>query len=112
MSDFGDGVLTEGQKPTRENMLSIIGGKEVPIGFMGFGTWTLFAQDYPYEERCGDNICGPRRLGKDRRYLEVDRTKIFPDAFVKEGTVNLVVMEAENCIPTIKTIAGLAYIRI
>jgi hypothetical protein len=92
----GNGNVT----PTRNLMLQYISqvskttGEMPSIGIMGFGTWTLLAQDFTSQERY--NITPGGGFGADKkieslfRALDVAGVPFYADPYCPEGTLYLV----------------------
>lgn len=86
--------------PTRNLMLQYIAqvakktGEMPSIGIMGFGTWTLLAQDFTSQERY--NVSPAGGFGADRkvealfRALDVGGVPFYADPYCPEGTLYLV----------------------
>src|ERR1700678_190796 len=92
----GNGNVT----PTRNLMLQYISqvpkttGEMPSIGIMGFGTWTLLAQDFTSQERY--NITPGNAFGADKkieslfRALDVGGVPFYADPYCPEGTLYLI----------------------
>ena len=92
----GNGNVT----PTRNLMLQYISqvskttGEMPSIGIMGFGTWTLLAQDFTSQERY--NITPGNAFGADKkaeslvRALDVAGVPFYADPYCPEGTLYLI----------------------
>jgi hypothetical protein len=86
--------------PTRNLMLQFISqvskttGEMPTIGIMGFGTWTLLAQDFTSQERY--NITPGNAFGADRkveslfRALDVAGVPFYADPYCPEGVLYLI----------------------
>ncbi len=86
--------------PTRNLMLQFISqvskttGEMPTIGIMGFGTWTLLAQDFTSQERY--NITPGNAFGADKktealfRALDVSGVPFYADPYCPEGTLYLI----------------------
>ena len=86
--------------PTRNLMLQYISqvskttGEMPSIGIMGFGTWTLLAQDFTSQERY--NITPGSAFGADKkaeslfRALDVAGVPFYADPYCPEGTLYLI----------------------
>jgi hypothetical protein len=86
--------------PTRNLMLQYISqvskttGEMPTIGIMGFGTWTLLAQDFTSQERY--NITPGSAFGADNkaqslfRALDVAGVPFYADPYCPEGTLYLI----------------------
>jgi len=86
--------------PTRNLMLQFISqvskttGEMPTIGIMGFGTWTLLAQDFTSQERY--NITPGNAFGADKkaealfRALDVAGVPFYADPYCPEGTLYLI----------------------
>lgn len=86
--------------PTRNLMLQYISqvskttGEMPTIGIMGFGTWTLLAQDFTSQERY--NITPSSAFGADNkiqslfRALDVAGVPFYADPYCPEGTLYLI----------------------
>jgi hypothetical protein len=86
--------------PTRNLMLQYISqvskttGEMPTIGIMGFGTWTLLAQDFTSQERY--NITPNSAFGADKkaeslfRALDVAGVPFYADPYCPEGTLYLI----------------------
>lgn len=86
--------------PTRNLMLQYIAqvskttGEMPSIGIMGFGTWTLLAQDFTSQERY--NITPGNAFGADNkaqslfRALDVSGVPFYADPYCPEGTLYLI----------------------
>ena len=86
--------------PTRNLMLQFISqvskttGEMPTIGIMGFGTWTLLAQDFTSQERY--NITPGNSFGADRkieslfRALDVAGVPFYADPYCPEGVLYLI----------------------
>jgi hypothetical protein len=92
----GGGAVT----PTRNLMLQYISqvskttGEMPSIGIMGFGTWTLLAQDFTSQERY--NITPGNAFGADKkvealfRALDVAGVPFYADPYCPEGVLYLI----------------------
>jgi hypothetical protein len=92
----GSGNVT----PTRNLMLQFIAqvskttGEMPTLGIMGFGTWTLLAQDFTAQERY--NITPTSAFGADKkvealfRALDVGGVPFYADPYCPEGTLYLI----------------------
>jgi hypothetical protein len=92
----GGGAVT----PTRNLMLQYIAqvskttGEMPTIGIMGFGTWTLLAQDFTSQERY--NITPGNAFGADKkaealfRALDVSGVPFYADPYCPEGVLYLI----------------------
>jgi hypothetical protein len=92
----GSGNVT----PTRNLMLQYISqvskttGEMPSLGIMGFGTWTLLAQDFTSQERY--NITPGKAFGADEkaeslfRALDVAGVPFYADPYCPEGTLYLI----------------------
>jgi hypothetical protein len=92
----GGGTVT----PTRNLMLQFISqvskttGEMPTIGIMGFGTWTLLAQDFTSQERY--NITPSSAFGADKkaeslfRALDVAGVPFYADPYCPEGVLYLI----------------------
>ena len=92
----GSGSVT----PTRNLMLQYISqvskttGEMPSLGIMGFGTWTLLAQDFTSQERYNINPAGG--FGADKkieslfRALDVGGMPFYADPYCPEGTLYLI----------------------
>ena len=92
----GGGAVT----PTRNLMLQYISqvtkttGEMPTIGIMGFGTWTLLAQDFTSQERY--NITPGNAFGADKkaealfRALDVAGVPFYADPYCPEGILYLI----------------------
>jgi hypothetical protein len=92
----GNGNVT----PTRNLMLQYISqvskttGEMPSLGIMGFGTWTLLAQDFTASERY--NITPGKAFGADEkveslfRALDVAGVPFYADPYCPEGTLYLI----------------------
>ena len=86
--------------PTRNLMLQYIAqvskttGEMPSLGIMGFGTWTLLAQDFTSQERY--NITPGDAFGADKkaealfRALDVSGVPFYADPYCPEGTLYLI----------------------
>lgn len=86
--------------PTRNLMLQYIAqvskttGEMPSLGLMGFGTWTLLAQDFTSQERY--NITPGSAFGADKtaealfRALDVSGVPFYADPYCPEGTLYLI----------------------
>ena len=86
--------------PTRNLMLQFIAqvtkttGEMPTLGVMGFGTWTLLAQDFTSQERY--NVTPSSAFGADRkvealfRALDVGGVPFYADPYCPEGTLYLI----------------------
>lgn len=86
--------------PTRNLMLQYIAqvtkqtGEMPSLGIMGFGTWTLLAQDFTSQERY--NITPGNAFGADKkiealfRALDVGGVPFYADPYCPEGTLYLI----------------------
>jgi hypothetical protein len=92
----GGGTVT----PTRNLMLQFISqvskttGEMPTIGIMGFGTWTLLAQDFTSQERY--NVTPSSAFGADKkvealfRALDVAGVPFYADPYCPEGVLYLI----------------------
>src|SRR5215470_4738062 len=86
--------------PTRNLMLQYIAqvskttGEMPSLGIMGFGTWTLLAQDFTSQERY--NVTPGNAFGADKkaealfRALDVSGVPFYADPYCPEGTLYLI----------------------
>jgi hypothetical protein len=86
--------------PTRNLMLQYISqvskttGEMPTIGIMGFGTWTLLAQDFTsqerYNQRPGDGFGADKKVESLFRALDIAGVPFYADPYCPEGVLYLI----------------------